>query len=372
MAELFEHFEVNRAPRWPGLMGGLASAVTVHALVALCVLYVPALRGVLAVAGAFVGAEYVDEEYAKVAIGERAQVLRLVDPSGRFQYPPGYFSKEEPAAELEVGGEKRPDLFPEAKIIHAEPVKPRPTPTPEPTPTATPTPSPTATPTPTPPVAAGPAVAQQDQTQPDQPGQAEKADEGQALSEQEANDALNRQAAINNVKRPPTINKKPFIDLLAKGKQMKDRGEIDLSGSIEMTIEANLNQDGTLRDVVITDAKGDPKLKELAKEAVQALSASRGLAFLEGVQRLNLKLKLDSEAFAASVTTEVESEARAAEMADGFGAMLVIERIRKSGRDEAVIWKNTTISAKGRQVTASFKMARASVSSMLAKQFSPG
>jgi hypothetical protein len=333
MAELFTDFEVNKTPRWRKLLRLTGASFLLHALMFAAVVYVPVLREAFHIAGNFSGAEYVDEDYEKINIREAV----MIGPGEKFQYPPGYFNDQFQAAE--------------PKVIE----QPAPTPMPTPVPTPTPTPSPSPSPSP-----AGPSAS------PAPGGDGTVADANAAADGAEKD--LDKVAEQNKVRRPKTVNKRPFVDLLVKYNEMKDKGEIDLNGPVEMTIEADRNEDGTLRNVVVTRKSGDPKLIQATKDFVAALSASGALDFLQGTEHLVLNLRLDAVAVAVSASTEVASTDEARQMARGYNALLLGGALLRKGRDEATIMQNTRVTARGKQVTIDFNLPRATIAEMLKKQ----
>src|SRR5437588_764908 len=78
------------------------------------------------------------------------------------------------------------------------------------------------------------------------------------------------------------INTRPFKDLLASAKKMKDDGKLKLTGQIELTVESDLDSDGKLKNAHVTDKRGDKILESVALDFVAALSDSGVLDFLEG------------------------------------------------------------------------------------------
>jgi hypothetical protein len=342
MAELFADFEVNRTPRWRRLLRLTGISFVVHVLFFAAIIYVPVLRAVFNVAERFSGAEYVDEDYEKINIRDAV----MVDARGKFQYPPGYFDDQ--------------IANPDAKII-AQPVPvptPRPMPVPTPLPTSKPSPSPSPTPSPQP------------SASPSSGGDADStvASDSKLTPEEQAEKNLDKVAEQYKIKRPKTINKRPFVDLLVKYKEMKDKGELDLSKPVEMTIEADRNADGTLRNVVVTRKSGDPKLIEATKDFVAALSASGALDFLEGTDHLTLNIKLDDTVVAINASTEVESAEDAKQKALGYNAALALGALAKKGRDEATIMNNTNVTHKGKLITVNFNLPRATIGTIVSKQ----
>ncbi len=331
MAELLTDFEINKSPRWPKLLRLTSVSFVLHALFFAAILYVPILREAFHIGSKFSDAEYVDEDYDKINIREAV----MINGGEKFQYPPGYFNNDfrNPAPE----------------IIE------QPTPLPTPVPTPTPTPSPSPSPSPSPQTAGSPAT-----------GDATVA--GTTTEEGADKDNLDKVAEQNKVKRPNTVNKRPFVDLLVKYNEMKDKGELNLNNPVEMTIEADRNPDGTLRNVIVIRKSGDEKLIEAAKDFIAALSASGALNFLEGTDHLILTLKLDAAIISVSASTDAASDAEARQKALGYNALLAGGAMLKRGRDEGTIMQNTKVTASGKQITINFNLPRAAISDMLKKQ----
>jgi len=338
MAELFDNFEINREPRWPRLARTAAGSLVVHGLLVLAVLYIPTLQSALKIAGMLSDTDYVEEDYTL------ADVTMVKLPRQKLYYPPGYFAVN-PTAPLARDAELK-----EAK----------PKPTPRPTPKATPTPEPEAT----------PEVAQNEVAQGDAAGtDAGAQGDGQQKSEEE----LARLAEEAKVKKFQKVNTKPFKDLLAKTKVMMERGELDLSGSIAMTFEADRNDDGTLSNIRVTRAPtNNPRVRSVAVEFIQVLSASRVLAALDGTRRLSMTVESTPARVSAVVTTRAESAARAREMETGYNLLLALARMKKAKADEGAIYQNTKIAARGDILTLTFGMPRPAVTKMLAKHVPAG
>src|SRR5947209_18732537 len=138
MAELFADFEVNNTPRWRRLMRLTIVSFVLHALLFTAILYVPILREMFHLADKASGVKFVDEDYEKTQIRDRAV---LVDVSQRFTYPPGYFDKNQTGSAELV---EQPTPAPTPQIVL------RARPTPRPKPVSTPKPSPAEQPSPNP------------------------------------------------------------------------------------------------------------------------------------------------------------------------------------------------------------------------------
>src|SRR2546421_1757774 len=96
MAELFDRFEVNRMPRWPLMSRLVALSVVLHGLFIVTLIYVPTLRNILYVAGSMAGIKFVNEDYDRTLIGQRATIVQL-PPHEKLLYPPDYFGSPEVA-----------------------------------------------------------------------------------------------------------------------------------------------------------------------------------------------------------------------------------------------------------------------------------
>ncbi|MGI9067943.1 MAG: hypothetical protein ACR2HX_16265 [Pyrinomonadaceae bacterium] len=169
------------------------------------------------------------------------------------------------------------------------------------------------------------------------------------------------------VKRPQRIDKTPFVELLAKAKKMKDSGELDLSGTIEMSIAADRNPTGSLSNIMIAQKDQKPKLKELATDLVTLVSQSRVLDFLEGASPLQVTLRLDQTKVTINASTEVASEKRAAQLARVYNLLFYAGSVVKRGRDEEVLYKSAQASAKGKMITVKFDAARRIIATLLSK-----
>jgi outer membrane biosynthesis protein TonB len=353
MAELFADFDLERrAPRAQPMLRTLAGSIILHAVFVLCLIYVPAVRDTFQVASALRGLRVVDEDYNATQVGERATVINLAD--NKLYYPPGYF-------ELANGQQVAPAPTPPPDVQLVAAYKP-PKPTPTPTPVPTPTPAPSAS----------SEIAQHDQT--GAPGAAPNASPSASPagspSPADLKSAEDAEKALQEAKQEkfPPINSRPFTDLLQKGKEMKDAGEIDLNGTLELTVEGDRRDDGTLTNVEITGGSAsDAKLKDLAKAFIAALSDSHALAALKDTSHLRMNLLLDGEKIAVRVVTEVETPAQAQQMANGYRGLILIGALSKKGKDEEAIFKNLSVSANERQIVLGFTMPRKDASALISK-----
>ena len=347
MAELFADVDLERrAPRAGRMLRTLGGSVALHALFILAVLYVPAVRDTFQLASTLSGLKFVDENYNKTDVRERATIVNIADT--KLYYPPGYFSQDATQA--------APPPVEDVKLVAtAKPPKLKPTPTPEPSPSPSPSVSPT-------PGTSAEVAAHQ--------AAAPKASPSASPSPAEMKTAEDAEKVLQESKQEkfPPINTRPFTDLLQKGKTMKDAGELDLSGTLELTVEADRTDEGTLTNVEITGgAASDAKLKDLAKAFVAALSDSKVLAALKDTRHLRMNLLLDEQQVSIRIVTEVASEEQARQKASAYNALLAIGAFSKKGRDEEAIFKSIRVTADAQQIVLGFTMPRKDMGTLLTK-----
>jgi hypothetical protein len=364
MTELLTNFEVNREPRWPILLRLIGASMVLHIALAASVLYVPTFRDALNIALLAGQANYVDRPYNKTVIGDEVQMV-AVGP--KFHYPDGYFATGFPSG---VAAPTPDPLAP--KIISTfTPPKPEGTPAPIPSPLASPAAA----------AAASPAVAASKAG--NTPTPAEAAASGKTDS---TTDGKKIDDEVLGIKEDE-INTRPLKDWLARANALKEKGVLDLNADLEMTIDASLTGDCKLGDPKVVQKSGDRQMVELAKDLAGAISESRMLLFLKDpakVQQekalkslrcdpmaLRFSVKLDQSDFNATVETEADSTDRAAQLTRLYNFALAAGEINKRGRDEEVIFKNTKVTAQGKQIIVHFKMPRTPAAEILKKQIEP-
>lgn len=363
MAELFRDSVVDRAPRWPILLRLTAASFVLHATVVAFLLYVPAVRDAFNIAALLANTGYVDRPYSQTEIGEEVQMVKLA--SAKFRYPPGYFATEAQLQALE----QAPSAFVPPPIFPASQEIPLSTSTPTPTPEVSPSPSPNASPTPTV-NATG----------------AEKAEAAEPKTPEQAEQELNKIAAENSLVRPNEneINTRPLKDWLGRANALRDKGQLDLDSALEITIAATLSPDCKLGDAKVLQKTGDVRLSDVAKDMVSAIGDSGMLSFLRDPKTvtdpkevrcqempLRLTIKLDQNEISAKVETQAVSPERAVQMAKGYNTLLTVGQLAKRGKDEEVLYRNTKVTAEGKQIFVNFNMPRETASEMLKKQLSP-
>lgn len=345
MAELFDRFEVNRVPRWPLMSRLVALSIVLHGLFFVSIVYVPALRSLIRVAGSLSGIEFVNEDYDRTLLGRRATVIKL-EPYEKLYYPADYFgpppeaiSPDDPMLMAQTAPPPPPVVIrqprvrrPRAQVI----ATPEPTPVPQEITQAEPTPT---------------------------PSPLSEAD--QKAAEAKIDEAANK----FGVKRP-TVNPAPFVDFALKGKEMYDQGKLNVNSSVDVTATAERNGDGTFKPETVRIkwvSASDPATEELAQLLITAFSQSKALAVLEGVKDVRMALKVDEQKISVRIANEFPSEAEAAKTADGYAGLLFLTRLARSGTDEGELYKNLKVSKEGKDFVLAFEMPKDAAGKMIAK-----
>jgi hypothetical protein len=356
MVELFERFEVNRAPRWPVLLRLVLGSLALHVATLAFVMYVPAVRDAFNITALLAKAEFVDRPYQKTEIGEDIHLVKLE----KFRYPDGYF-----AVQAGIIPEPSPTPLVWASDLAAStpPMFPEPSPSPFPSLSPTPEASPSAQVTPSP----DPNSTQALET-------AAKPPESD-LEKEKAQEQLEKTAAANGVDLPVDneINRQPLKDLASYANELKNDGKLNLDQSFEVTVEAELDNEAKLQNPVFTQKSGDPALVDLAGRMIAALNDSRILILLKALNegkptKVVFVVRQDQSELVARVESDVDSEQSAKQKASVFNLMLAAGEKARKGKDEAILMRNTAATADGKRVIFNFAMPRQEVGDMIKKQ----
>ena len=366
MAELFEKFEVNRDPRWPVLLQLIGASFVVHILLLWSAIYVPAFRDALNIANIIANTKIVDKPYAATMIGDDVELVELTGE--KFHYPEGYFAADQ-GGSAEASMNLPPDPFAPKIISQAQrgdSVQSEEKPSPSPEPSPLPSPSSATTPSPSVTVATG-----QDSA---------NANKNATLTPDEAQKQLEASAKENNLELPEEnqINKKALKDFAAYANDLKNQGKLDLSKPFEIVIEAEMDENGKLKNPRFTKKAGDPNLVDLFGRMIAALNDSGFLIYLKPLNKDNpgtkvvFTVKQGEREVLASMESEASSSDSARILAKALNAALVFGAGSRAGKDEEVIMRNTNATPEGKKVVLNFSMPRQTVVDLIKKQLEPG
>ena len=369
MTELFENFEVNRDQRWQVLARLVAASLILHVALLWLTIYVPAFRDTLNIAAFIANTRVVEKDYEATKIADEVQLVQLNE---KFRYPEGYFTPDGRVA-AEFPPQPTSDPFAAQIIAQAQPqrnIQPEVAPLPSPEPSV----SPTASPAPS--VSPSAAIAQASPSA----AIAQASPSGSPLTPEEAQRQLEKTAQQNNVPLPDEneINKKVLKDFAAYANDLRNQGKLDLNKPFEIVIEAELDEQGKLKNPRFTKKEGDENLIDVFSKMITALNDSGFLTYLQPISKDNpgatvkITVKQGEQEVLASVESEASSPQRAESLARALNNLLFFGAGSRAGKDEEVLMKNTNATPDGKKVVVNFSMPRQSVVDMIKKQLQPG
>ncbi|HUS08837.1 MAG TPA: hypothetical protein VMZ30_00115 [Pyrinomonadaceae bacterium] len=360
MSELFANFEVNKEARWPIISKLLGGSFAAHLLLLSCVLYIPGVRAAFNLASLITDASFVDKDYERTQIGDDVQLVEL--SREKFRYPDGYFALEgQTAVTPPLPPITMPSFIAQAPPLAVQPeLGASPSPSPSPIETASATPSSNASPSQT--------IAQSNPN----PSPAQSP----AMTADEAQTELDKAAAKNNLELPKEneINKKAMKDFAAYALDLKNQGKLDLNQPFEIIIEAELDENGKLKNAKFTKKAGDANLVDLFGRMVAALNDSGFLVYLKPVDKDNpgskvvFTIKQGESEVLATVESEASSIESARVLAKGFNIALSLGAQSRAGKDEEALLKNTSAEPVGKKIVFNFTMPRQAVVDLIKKQ----
>ena len=345
---LFDHFEVNREPRWQQLSWLLGGSAVWHLVLIIMIVMIPPLRDAFHITALFSGAGFVDRPYNRTEIGDDVDIIDFT--TEKFRYPDGYFTMDQQG------------LTPLPPAPMAAPFTPRPVSL-QAIPTPTPTPTPSPTPSATPLIAANgakpgdgtkPAAAKASPTTSAEDKAVEKA--------QKDLEAASKKTGID-LPAEGEINKAPFKDLAKYATQLRDEGKLDFNKPFEVSIDTALGADGKFVKAEVTTKSGDEALTELGKRLVGAMNDSGVLYYLKKINedkpgtKITFTIKQEGNDVIAIVESEVSSEASARALSNGFAIMLAAGAKSRAGKDEEVLLKKTQVNPNGSKVVFKLTLA---------------
>jgi hypothetical protein len=306
MAELFAHFEVNKAPRWQILLKLVGGSIVLHVIILWAAVYVPAVRDAFNIAALVASTRFVDKEYERTEIANDVELLTLT--ADKFKYPEGYWllagDNPQTAALLAAAAATQAQNDPFAPKIISQASSGlgfEPESTPSPSPSPSPSGSPLASPSPA--LSPGSKVAEA----------TDQLTKEELAKRDEAQKKLEDTAKQNNLELPveSEINKKALKDFAAYANERKKENKLNLNQPFEITIQGQMDEEGKLQNPKFTKTAGDENLVELFGRMVAALNDSGFLTYLKPITKDNpgATVTITIKQGETEVLATVESEA---------------------------------------------------------------
>lgn len=207
---------------------------------------------------------------------------------------------------------------------------------------------------------------------PDLPG-TETAENKPAEKPSEVNPPITGSAAVDDFKP----NKKPFEDLGDTVNEGLAKKEIDLNKPFLVVLEGVITADGKLdsKKSKFIKAEGDEKMKEVARQAIEAVGNSGFLVYLKnsGVDKVNFTLVQDDKQINVIIVSEQKDLNKAKTTASSLNNMLSIVKtldangVKKLDENSKVLIENSKITSDGKNFVLNFALPKQTAQDIITK-----
>jgi len=162
------------------------------------------------------------------------------------------------------------------------------------------------------------------------------------------------------------INKKPLTDFADDVATKWDAKEIDLNQPFTVVMNGVLTADGKLdRDKSkfdVSKQKGDPKMIDVAKAAIEAVGDSNFLSYLKSldVDKISITLVQDDTQVTAIITSSQKTPERAKVVASGLNSYISAGKFKFSDpkADERILLDSAKVTADGKNFVFNFVLPK--------------
>ncbi|MBK7392902.1 MAG: hypothetical protein IPI64_06305 [Chloracidobacterium sp.] len=147
-----------------------------------------------------------------------------------------------------------------------------------------------------------------------------------------------------------TINKRPLTDFADSIRKKIESKEIDLTAPFSVECEAYFTPKGGLDQKLskFTVISGDPKMVELAKNAIEAIGDSGYFQYLQAFDHISkgqIKISQDSQNFTTSILSNAKSPERARIMSSALSTLIRFGVMQTKSEDGKLILRGLAASA---------------------------
>jgi hypothetical protein len=171
------------------------------------------------------------------------------------------------------------------------------------------------------------------------------------------------------------INKRPLKDFARLVSDKVTANKIDLTEEFSIEIESFLTKQGKLdaKRTKFQKTEGNENLVEIAKQAIQAVSDSGWLGYLQklGVDKINVKLSQDKEIVKVIIACEQTSQEKARITSSAFNALLKLVVLSKKqnyqtiSNTENMLLNGTKVTSEENRFIINFELPKSSVEMMI-------
>lgn len=173
------------------------------------------------------------------------------------------------------------------------------------------------------------------------------------------------------------INKKPFEDLGDFVNDGLEKKEIDLNKPFSVVMEGAITDDGKLdpKKSKFKKIEGDEKMKEVARQAIEAVGNSGILVYLKnsGVDRVNFTLVQDEKQITVMIVSEQKTPETAGTTASRLNSALSLVKladsngIKKLDDNSKVLIENSKITSNGKNFVLNFALPKQAAQDIITK-----
>lgn len=189
----------------------------------------------------------------------------------------------------------------------------------------------------------------------------------------------NATANANATTTPPedeiALNKKPLEDFANLVLAKWTNKQVDLNQQFIVSLNATLTKEGKFDPKKskwdMTKEKGDPKMIEIAKEAVEAVGDSGFLMYLRNldVDKANIVLMQDDGQITAVITSSQRSVARAQTVTSGMNSLISLGKARlKDPSDELTLLNGAAVEQDGSNIVLKFVIPKPIAQEMIERK----
>jgi hypothetical protein len=171
------------------------------------------------------------------------------------------------------------------------------------------------------------------------------------------------------------INRKPLTDFADQVAIQVETREVDLNQPFMIVLNGVLTKDGKLDRKLskfdVSKQKGDPKMIDVAKAAIEAVGDSGFLTYLKSldVEKLTMTLVQDDEKIHAVISSTQTSPERAKSVASGLNSYISIGKIAvKNPSDERTLLDGAKVVDDGKNFVLNFTIPKPVAHEMITRK----
>ncbi len=161
------------------------------------------------------------------------------------------------------------------------------------------------------------------------------------------------------------INKKPLVDFADVVAAQWEAKEVDLNQDFTLVLNGTITKDGKLdrekSKFDVSKQKGDPKMIDVGKSAIEALGDSGYLNYLKllGVDKINATLVQDEKQITVIISSAQKTPERASVVASGLnGYILIGKTVAQNPSDERTLLDGAKVSTDGKNFVLNFAIPK--------------